>query len=170
MVAGMMSIENRAAIVRDFARSTLFDRTFKDGMALVDETAVYLDGGGRQESKMLSRNAAATYARQSLHLTTRLMQVASWLLVQKAVREGGMSAIEACQARYRLNPKPVEPLTLAGHDLPAKLVGLLELADRLYARIAHLDGRMYLDQGWSDATNPVQAQFDRLHQAFETLP
>ena len=166
----MMSAEQRAAIVRDFARSTLFDRTFKDGMALVDETAVYLDGGGRQEAKMLSRNAAVTYARQSMHLTTRLMQVASWLLVQKAVRDGGMTAIEACQTRYRLNQKAVEPLTVPANDLPPKLVGLLDRSDRLYARIAHLDGRMYLDQGSSEETNPVQAQFDRLHQAFEARP
>jgi regulator of CtrA degradation len=170
MMTDMMSLEHRSAIVRDFARSTLFDRTFKDGMSLVDETADYLDGGGRQESRMLSRTAAATYARQSMHLTTRLMQVASWLLVQKAVRDGGMTAIDACQTRYRLNQKPGEPLTVPANDLPPRLVGLLDRSDRLYARIAHLDGRMYLDQGSSEATNPVQAQFDRLHQAFEARP
>jgi regulator of CtrA degradation len=169
MVA-MLSAEQRAAIVRDFARSTLFDRTFRDGMALVDETAVYLDGGGRQEAKMLSRNAAVTYARQSMHLTTRLMQVASWLLVQKAVRDGGMTAIEACQTRYRLNQKPVALLAVAANNLPPRLASLLDRSDQLYTRIAHLDGRMYLNQGSSEATNPVQAQFDRLHQAFEARP
>ena len=93
----------RAGVVRDFAKSELFDRTFHDGMELVEDAAAYLDGPGRQDSKLLSRNAALTYAGESMRLTTRLMQVASWLLVQRAVREGDMSADDACQDRYRVN-------------------------------------------------------------------
>ena len=72
----------RAGVIADFARSELFERTFQEGMDLVEETAAYLDGGGRQESKLLSRNGALAYASESMRLTTRLMQVASWLLVQ----------------------------------------------------------------------------------------
>src|SRR5450755_1011736 len=92
----------RAGVVRDFARSELFDRTFQEGMELVEETASYLDGAGRQESKSLDRTAALGYASESMRLTTRLMQVASWLLVQRAVREGEMEPSLACDARYRL--------------------------------------------------------------------
>src|SRR6201996_2811252 len=87
---------------QDFASSELFDRTFQEGMELVEETAAYLDGAGRQDSKLLSRTAALAYAGESMRLTTRLMQVASWLLVQRAVREGDMPPAEACQDRYRL--------------------------------------------------------------------
>ena len=36
----------RAEAVEDFARSALFDRTFRDGMALVEDAAAYLDGAG----------------------------------------------------------------------------------------------------------------------------
>ena len=39
----------RASVVLDFARSELFDRTFEEGMELVEETAAYLDGSGRQD-------------------------------------------------------------------------------------------------------------------------
>ena len=85
----MSEIEARNVhVIMDFTRSELFDHTFQEGMDLVEETAGYLDGGGRQESKLLSRNAALAYAAESMRLTTRLMQVASWLLVQRAVREG----------------------------------------------------------------------------------
>ena len=80
---------DRSRTVRDFARSELFDRTFREGMELVEETAAYLDGEGRRDSKMLSRAAALAYAAESMKLTTRLMQIASWLLVQRAVREVG---------------------------------------------------------------------------------
>ena len=85
---GTASYALKGAPVQDFAASELFERTFQEGMDLVEETAAYLDGGGRQESKLLSRNAALAYAGESMRLTTQLMQVASWLLVQRAVREG----------------------------------------------------------------------------------
>ena len=86
----------RAGVVKDFASSELFDRTFQEGMALVEETAAYLDGPGRQESKSLDRRAALGYASESMRLTTRLMQVASWLLVQRAVREL-QEAVKDCE-------------------------------------------------------------------------
>src|SRR5580658_2688165 len=92
----------QAEAIAGFARSELFDRTFQEGMELVEETAAYLDGAGRQDSKLLSRNAALAYAAESMRLTTRLMQVASWLLVQRAVREGDMAPEAALDASYRL--------------------------------------------------------------------
>src|ERR1041384_7375734 len=73
------------------ASSQAFAGLFKEGMALVEETASYLDGPGRQESKKLDRSAALAYATESMRLTTRLMQLASWLLLHRAVKEGGVS-------------------------------------------------------------------------------
>ena len=61
---------------RTFTSSALFMRTFDEGMALVEETATYLDGPGRAESKKLERSAALAYATESMRLTTRLMQLA----------------------------------------------------------------------------------------------
>ena len=52
----------QAEAIAGFARSELFDRTFQEGMELVEETAAYLDGAGRRDSKLLSRNAALAYA------------------------------------------------------------------------------------------------------------
>ena len=52
----------RSGVIADFARSELFERTFQEGMDLVEETAAYLDGAGRQDSKLLSRSAALDYA------------------------------------------------------------------------------------------------------------
>src|ERR1043165_5382061 len=130
----------RADVIQDFARSELFDRTFQEGMDLVEETAGYLDGSGRQESKALSRNAALAYAGESMRLTTRLMQVASWLLVQRAVREGDMAPESACEDRYRLNDD--RPGDAGGETLPRGLRGLVDRAERLYERVRHLDRRM----------------------------
>jgi len=157
----------RADVIQDFARSELFDRTFQEGMDLVEQTASYLDGAGRQESKLLSRNAALAYAGESMRLTTRLMQVASWLLVQRAVREGDMAAEAACEERYRLGAEDVcRPGAQTTEDLPAGLLMLLDHSERLYERVRHLDRRMYLEAGVDETPNPVQSQFDRLRNAF----
>jgi regulator of CtrA degradation len=134
--------------VRDFTSSELFERTFQEGMELVEETAAYLDGAGRQDSKLLSRGAALAYAGESMRLTTRLMQVASWLLVQRAVREGDMSAAEAFNDRYRLIEPRAEPPSDAEDE-----------------RVLHLDRRMYL-QSADDVEHPVLAQHERLAAAF----
>ena len=155
----------RAGVVTDFAKSELFDRTFQEGMTLVEETATYLDGAGRQESKALDRGAALGYASESMRLTTRLMQVASWLLVQRAVREGEMDPVKACDARYRLGGERV--LTgEAALNLPTGLKTLLMRSERLYERVLHLDRRMYLDPGDSDQPHPVLSQLEKLQAAF----
>ncbi len=158
----------RAEVVQDFAKSELFQRTFQEGMDLVEETASYLDGSGRQASKLLSRNAALAYAAESMRLTTRLMQVASWLLVQRAVREGDMPADAACEDRYRLAAEDVCRATGEGEGLPHELRGLLDRSERLYERVRHLDKRMYVEGDAEAAPHPVLSQQDRLKNAFGT--
>ena len=176
MVNEAGSAMERRNVVQDFAQSELFDRTFREGMELVELAAVYLDGPGRQESKLLSRNAALAYAAESMRLTTRLMQVASWLLVQRAVRECDMSAQEACDPRYRIGPKPAQRRegglrtvteADAAEHLPAGLTDLVDRSERLYDRISHLDRRMYLGADQDERPNPVLSQFERLRAAYD---
>jgi regulator of CtrA degradation len=106
-----------------------------------------------------------------MRLTTQLMQVASWLLVQRAVREGDMAPTEACEARYRVDPTGRRTVTGDGSAyeielLPAGLTLLVERAGRLYERVVHLDQRMYCEDIVDDGVNPVVAQLDRLRAAF----
>lgn len=155
----------QASGVQDFTASELFERTFQEGMELVEETAAYLDGAGRQDSKLLSRGGALAYAGESMRLTTRLMQVASWLLVQRAVREGDMPAAEAFNDRYRLTEPRAEAPSDEEEELPVSLLSLLDRSTRLYERVLHLDKRMYL-QSADEAEHPVLAQHERLAAAF----
>ena len=159
----------RGAVIRDFAASELFTRTFDEGMTLVEETAGYLDGAGRQQAKLLSRSASLAYASESMRLTTRLMQIASWLLVQRAVREGNMAPDAACEERYRIGGEAVCLTEAAGEtdELPGGLVALLDRSARLYDRVRHLDRQMYVEAALEEQpTSPVLAQFDRLRSAF----
>lgn len=157
--AGLLGAE-----VLDFARSELFERTFREGMELVEETAAYLDGDGRQDSRLLSRAAALSYAGESMKLTTRLMQIASWLLVQRAVREQDMSAEAAGDPRYRLADRRIETEPRRG-DLPIALIEYAVRAEKLYDRVLHLDRQMYVAPAEPPA-NPVQNQMDMLRAAF----
>ncbi len=155
----------------EFTRSELFARTFREGMDLVEETAAYLDGPGRADSKKLSRDHALTYAGQSMRLTTRLMQVASWLLVQRALKEEEMTGAEARQDRYRLAPEKEalsmtdQPLTGYAAALPAILLDLLARSESLHERIVRLDRSLY---GAINAQtgNTVADQISRIEAAF----
>ncbi len=84
-------VDNAVPFGERLAASGTFKTLFRDGMALVEETAAYLDGAGREDAKALPRMAALAYASESMRLTTRLMQIASWLLLQRAINEGEMS-------------------------------------------------------------------------------
>src|SRR5882672_8138785 len=90
------------------ANSQVFSDLFRDGMALVEETASYLDGPGRQESKKLERSASLAYATESMRLTTRLMQLASWLLLHRAVKEGEMSLAQAQKEKTKVKLTGIE--------------------------------------------------------------
>src|SRR3954453_15373298 len=91
------------------AASQAFADLFRDGMALVEETAAYLDGPGRQESKKLERGAALAYATESMRRTTRLMQLASWFLLHRAVKEGEMTVTQANKEKSKAKPAAGEP-------------------------------------------------------------
>src|SRR6201986_5303794 len=84
------------------ANSAAFQALFRDGMDLVEETAAYLDGAGRIEAKTLERSVGLTYATESMRLTTRLMQLASWLLLHRAVREGEMTLGQANREKTKV--------------------------------------------------------------------
>jgi regulator of CtrA degradation len=162
----------RANVISDFARSELFDRTFQEGMDLVEETAAYLDGGGRQDSKLLSRSAALAYASESMRLTTRLMQIASWLLVQRAVAEGEITPDQARTEKNRVKiadmniPTPSSAMDM----LPLRLRELMDASQRMQARVMHLETMVIAENEASTApapvSNAVSSQLDRLKAAF----
>ena len=149
-----------------FTESAMFDRTFDEGMALVEETARYLDGKGREEARILPRKAAMLYAGESMRVTTRLMQAASWLLVQRAVRDGDMEKSDAMSDRYRLGSREI-CLGKAAEEtdaLPGELNDLLVRSDNLYRRIARLDDALFGDTVAMPAG--ARGQQDALAQAF----
>lgn len=138
--------------------------------AEINHTAAYLDGVGREQSKALSRRGALAYAGESMRVTTRLMQVASWLLVQRAVRESEMTPEEASDHKYRLGAQEVcRARPLDGADLvPEELTDLLVRSSQLYDRVERLDLQLYREGRRANADGGIKAQHDLIAAAFST--
>jgi regulator of CtrA degradation len=152
------------------ATSPVFATLFRDGMALVEETASYLDGPGRQESKKLPRAAALTYATESMRLTTRLMQLASWLLIRRAVSEGELTPEQAVEEQRKIKLPTVggeAPSRELSH-LPARLRELVEQSVKLQERVIRLDQMLGQHETLppAEAGNPLKVQLSRLREAF----
>lgn len=153
------------ARVREFASSEVFDRLFREGMGLVEVAAAYLDGPGREDSRKLDRELALVYAAESMEVTTRLMQSASWLVVQRAVREEDMTVQEAGDEKYRIAPiEEIHPLDRK--VLPPELCSLIDRSRALYERVWRLDEALYSSES-QPGENLVMKQIDRLRNAAE---
>jgi len=124
--------------------SPAFDELYKSGMTLVEEAAAYLDGQGREESKALNRSLKLVYSTETMRLTTRLMQAASWLLLMREKRQGDISASEVVRAKRSvdLNAVGTSEEVLAS-NLPEKLVELIRRSLTLMDKIQRLDTRLY---------------------------
>ena len=94
--------EEPVSFAQRLAASDAFKAMFREGMTLVEEAAAYLDGPGREEARALARTESLAYAAESMRLTTRLMQFASWLLLQRAVNEGELTLDEAASEKRKV--------------------------------------------------------------------
>lgn len=153
-----------------FVRSDAFKALFQEGMELIEETAAYLDGPGRMDSRNMLRQESVAYASESMRLTTRLMQIASWLLLQRAVADGEITVDQAQieKNRVRLTSQETTTTVEEFEALPGRLRELVGLAARLHARILHLE-RLISEADAPPApveANPVAAQLGLLEQAF----
>lgn len=149
--------------------SPAFGQLFKDGMDLVEETAAYLDGPGREEAKLLDRSASLIYATESMRLTTRLMQLASWLLLHRAVKEGEMTLSQANREKTKVRLSASEP---GGPDmleqLPAVLQELIARSMHLQSKVRRFDGNMHTSATDDvQGGNPLLPQLSLLKAAFE---
>ena len=149
--------------------SSAFTALFREGMDLVEATAAYLDGDGRTEAKTLERAVSLTYATESMRLTTRLMQLASWLLLHRAVKEGEMTLVQANREKTKVkltaaDPGPEDMVA----KLPQQLQDLIARSMSLQARVRRLDITMHAPATeLGPIGNPLVPQLNRLREAFE---
>jgi regulator of CtrA degradation len=155
-----------------FAASDQFDSIYKEGMALVERTASYLDGPGRKEAKGLQAPLTLTYATESMRLTTRLLELASWLMLHRALKDGEIDQQQAATRRQRVK---LGPIGRSAHvkgfaELPAGLRDLVSQSFAMNDRITRLDHAIAAGAGpLEPAANSVVSQFAQLEAAFGHL-
>lgn len=173
----MIEPEKGTAKTIKLAERRVFSQSFKplynEGMRLVEQAAEYLDGQGRAEAKKLSRPAATLYAAESMRLTTRLMQVASWLLLQRAANSGEMTRdqVAAEKSKVRLDTSSAQENGTGWNELPEAFRDLVLRSLSLQGVVRRMDDEIY---GGSDntvvaplrASNPVSDQISLLNTAF----
>ncbi|WP_213773480.1 DUF1465 family protein [Bradyrhizobium sp. dw_78] len=164
--------QGEAALVQfseRLANSAAFGALFREGMDLVEETAAYLDGAGRTEAKALDRAVGLTYATESMRLTTRLMQLASWLLLHRAVKEGEMTLTQANREKTKVKLSAADPGAADMIEkLPQQLQDLIARSMALQTKVRRLDGTMHAQMTEQVAVgNPLVPQLNRLKEAFE---
>jgi len=147
-----------------------FDALYREGMGLIEEVAAYLDGDGRADSRILSREASFLYATESMRLTTRLMQLASWLLLQRAVNEGEITRENARseKEKVKFSATPSERGGPGYEQLPDTLKSYIDKGDRLFDRVMQFDTleRGTLPNLEPRSANSISDQLARLKAAF----
>ena len=84
---------------RSFTGSALFERTFDEGMALVEETARYLDGKGREEARELPRKTSAAFVMHAIEDKGFDAIARKMKLTERMVRYHVARAMAHCRAR-----------------------------------------------------------------------
>jgi regulator of CtrA degradation len=165
-------LQGESALVQFSERltnSAAFGTLFREGMDLVEETASYLDGAGRIEAKALDRAVSLTYATESMRLTTRLMQLASWLLLHRAVKEGEMTLSQANREKTRVKLSAADPgAAELIEKLPQQLQELIARSMTLQSKVRRLDVTIHAPSTERAAIgNPLTPHLTRLKAAFE---
>ncbi|MCB1427171.1 MAG: DUF1465 family protein [Zhengella sp.] len=150
--------------------SDRFKPLYAEGMGLVEEAATYLDGDGRRAAKGLSRVGSTLYAAESMRLTTRLMQIASWLLLQRAANSGEMTRdqVAAEKSKVKLDTGSADEGAPGWDELPGTFRDLVRRSLRLQGVVRRMDMEIYggSREPRGAEGNPVSAQIDLLKTAF----
>ncbi|MEL7542925.1 MAG: DUF1465 family protein [Pseudomonadota bacterium] len=159
------------AFTEHYASSEHFQKLYRDGMALVEDRLPYLRPAPcRQEARCLETDLSLAYATESMRLTTRLMQVSSWLLIRRALNDKSIDRDQALAERRKIQ---LDAISRPSHvrnfeDLPEKLQQLVHASFRLLDTVKRLDVTFETPRPAPAPApqNPVASQVDRVRLAF----
>jgi len=159
-----------------------FDRLFAGGLALVDKVNRYFGGGGKQEAERFPPALAPFYEQERKKLGTLVLQIAAWLWLERALRDGDMSAEHVAAEKKKLiltakaSPAAAEgPETQPGAaayrryfaQLPPGYRLLAQEVEHFVHRLRHMDKEAAsAAAGCRHSPNPVTVQWQKLHRAF----
>jgi regulator of CtrA degradation len=128
--------------VTSFSTASIIDRIYNEAYSLLIESRNYMVYALPAVKKDLSAEDRLEVTFQSTRLTSRVLEMISWLLAQKAVQSGEMSREESKNQGFSITNDDVCRYSEGEQSaaLPLGLKQLLERSANLYARLARLDG------------------------------
>jgi regulator of CtrA degradation len=140
----------------------LIGALYTEAMLLADEARSYFDRHGRDDRESLDPLLRVGFSCESLKVTTRLMHVIAWLLTQRAVEAGELTAAQARRPARRLGDAADSDETLLDR-LPENAVALINASRELYARVKRLDETGAAPEA---AVSPARSLMSRLERSF----
>lgn len=123
------------------APTAFFGKTFEEALTLVIEARDYVAGRLAFDRETVGLERQLVVDCETLRLTSRLTHAMAWLMIQRAIHEGELTADDARDEENRLGGHDVclfnEAETLA--QLPKRLQSLMTRSHALYERVARLD-------------------------------
>ena len=154
-----MSVMDRDESLR--LTSRLVDSLYMEAMLLADEARAYFDRHGREDRDGLDPIVRVGFSCESLKVTTRLMHIIAWLLTQRAVHAGELSAAQARTPARRLGDAQESDDALLDR-LPQAALAIVTASRELYARVQRLDEGNDVERH----SSPARGLLSRLERSF----
>ena len=123
------------------AETAVFTRTYDETLGMIVEMRNYMTHLGPARHKGSRGMRDLRVSCEALRVTSRLTQAMAWLMLQRAVVDGEISAVEACAEENLLSGRNVclDGASLEDDELPRGLRSLLRRSLHLYLRISRLE-------------------------------
>lgn len=120
-----------------------FSGTYEEAFDLLVETRDYIEWEWPLMAAKQGHAARLAANGEAMRLTTRLIQVMAWLMVQKAIHAGELTREEADNDTYRMSGEAecLDWKSARALPLPVEFRSLMDRSYDLYCRIRRLDRR-----------------------------
>ncbi|WP_417317344.1 DUF1465 family protein [Emcibacter sp.] len=153
-------MKNRLVTSEGHLEPRFLEKSYREALELTVSVAEYMENQkGKIPVPELGKKVG--FASESMRMTTCLMQSVSWLLVQKGVVAGELSAEEAMDNKYRLNNRDTCLASDEGilDNLPEEFRAYLERTQDLYRRVERMEMML---SGGEVTDNPVHNLLDKI--------
>jgi len=140
----------------------LIDALYTEAMLLADEARSYFESGRFHENSDPDNRLAVSFSCESLKVTTRLMHCIAWLLNQKALHNGELTAGEVWNHDRALGCAPVTDQLMV-ERFPAEARQIIRTSEELFDRLQRLSTSLEQEM---EVESAVQDMFRRLKSAF----
>ncbi len=127
------------------AREVFLEKAYREVLGLLVEVRDYVAGPSKQDGAALPPQDRAMLAHELTKVTRRLTDAMAWLLLQKAVAAGEITAAEAAESEAAALPAgglgDADPTRDVG-NLPLAARGLIDRSRRISAEVSRLDASL----------------------------